>query len=252
MRGITVFAALGWERRAATAALAAVVPGERARTWRGRLGDGTPCLVVETGVGPERAERAAAAAPPSDAFVVCGCAGALVPGLRAGEVVVAEAVVPLDGAGRAGTPLPAHAGAVAAWGARHGMALRVGPIASSAAVLGTLEAKRAAGASGALVVEMESAPLAAAAAARRIPFVGLRVVLDEMGEALPLPPGEPHPARLARALALRPWLWPAAVRLARRARLAERRLAAALYSLLGAGGTEALLGASPVACAGAG
>lgn len=59
MLDLAIFAALPWERRAALAGLWGVEVGERPRTWRGRLGDGASCLVVEMGMGPERARAVA-------------------------------------------------------------------------------------------------------------------------------------------------------------------------------------------------
>src|SRR5262245_33748292 len=108
MYELAVFAALGWERRAVTSALAEVGPAGSTRAWHGRLADGASCLVMQTGIGPERAGRIAAGAPPARRFLCCGCAGALVRSLRAGTLVAADGVLPLDDAGRAGARLPAE------------------------------------------------------------------------------------------------------------------------------------------------
>src|SRR5262245_21134062 len=102
MPEITIFTALGWERRALVSALHGVRPGEAPRTWTGHLGDGTECLVLQTGMGPERAASAAARAPRSRLFLGCGCAGGLAPWLEAGDVVAADAVSVFDAGGRAG------------------------------------------------------------------------------------------------------------------------------------------------------
>ena len=87
---------------------------------------------------------------------------------------------------------------------------------------------------------MESAAVAAVAAARGVPFIGLRVVLDEAAQDLGFTTefvdpatGEPHLGRAVATLAPRPWLWRRTLRLARQQRIAERRLAAFLASLLG-------------------
>src|SRR5437870_11332297 len=95
MFDVAIFTALGWERRAVTEALRAVEPAGGPRTWRGRLADGASCLVVQTGMGPARAAAAAAAAPPAGALLACGCAGALVGRLDAGDLVAAESVITL-------------------------------------------------------------------------------------------------------------------------------------------------------------
>src|SRR5437879_817839 len=79
---------------------------------------------------------------------------------------------------------------------------------------------------------------ASAARTRGIPFAALRVVLDGAGEALPAAldvideaTGEVRAGRALGTIALRPRLWPAAARLARRQRLAARRLGAIMAAL---------------------
>jgi adenosylhomocysteine nucleosidase len=246
MDDVTIFAALGWERRVVTAALAEVndVAGVG---WRGRSGDGAQCLVMQTGVGPERAARAAADAPASRLFLAPGCAGALVPWLRAGDVVAAGAIG--DAGGGPSRPL-ASGETLAAAAARHGLRVLVGCVVSSPSVLGTAADKAAAGAGGALVVDMESAALARGALARGIPFAAVRVVLDHADDALPALPGvldeatgEVRTAAAWRAL-LRPRAWPVLARLARRQRLAARALGRVMAVLL-ADGVGALAAAVP-------
>lgn len=249
MPDIGILTALAWERRAVTAGLSDLVAGERPRTWYGRLGDGATCVVVQAGIGPERARAAVAALPPVEVLVACGCAGALAEWLRPGDLVAADAVVPVDPAGHPGEPLPAAGDAVARWAVMRGFRLLRGPIASSPVVLGSPAAKAALAGLG-LVVEMESAAVAGAARARGVPFVGLRVVLDLAAQALPAGlavvderTGELRGARVLAALGLRPRLWPGLVRLGRQSRVAERRLTELLAALLGAGGMTALIGA---------
>jgi len=238
MFDVAIFAALGWERRAVTGALRAVEPGGSSRTWSGRLADGASCLVVQTGIGPRRASLAAAAVPPAGAFLACGCAGALVDWLAAGDLVAADSVIALDAQGRPGERLPSVGAGLAAWAAGRGFRVHAGTLVASPAVLGTAAAKRALHATGALAVEMESGALAAAAQARGIPFAALRVVLDGAGEALPAgldaideATGEVRAGRALAAIARRPRLWPGAGRLARRQRLAARRLGAIMAAL---------------------
>src|SRR5947208_2869211 len=115
MFDVTIFTALGWERRAVTEALRTPEPLGPSGAWRGRLADGASCLVVQTGIGPARAAAAAAAAPPAGAFLACGCAGALVGWLVAGDLVTAGSVMPLEAGGRRSERLPA-AGACLARG----------------------------------------------------------------------------------------------------------------------------------------
>src|SRR6266576_3605159 len=180
MFDVTIFTALGWERRAVIEALRTPEPSGQSGAWRGRLADGASCLVVQTGIGPARA-----AAPAAGAFLACGCAGALVGWLVAGDLVTAESVIALEADGRAGERLPAAGAGLAAWAAGRGFRVHAGGLVASPVVLGTAEAKAALRATGALAVEMESGALAAAARARGIPFAALRVVLDGAGEVLP-------------------------------------------------------------------
>lgn len=231
MLDVVVFAALAWERAAVQPALRDVVPGPAARTWRGRLADGRRCALLQTGVGLARAAAAAVGAPEAGAFVSIGCAGALVADLRCGDVVVATAVLRLDEAGSVLDSLPAAA--PPALGASADAAARPGVVASSPVVLAAAAAKAAAARSGALVVEMEAAAIAAVARARGIACSTVRVVLDEAADAVPALPGvlddatgEIRPLGALRTLASRPWAWPAVARVARQRRVAAARLRA--------------------------
>jgi nucleoside phosphorylase len=251
MVDIAIFTALGWERRAVTRDLAGIVSGDGPRVWHARLGDGASCLVMQTGIGPERARRAAVSAPPARLFLACGCGGALVTWLRPGDLVAADRVVSLEEHARP-TAVPATSGPLAAWAAARGFHLHRGPIVSSAEVLRSAAEKAAAGRSGALLVDMESAAIAAVAEGRGIPFVGLRVVLDAAAETLPdtfsavdETTGEVRARRAVAGLAVRPWLWVGAARLARQQRVAARRLGAFLSLVLGSGGLTALLSSPP-------
>ena len=250
MEDVVVFAALAWEARAALDALQGV-EAQGARSWRGFLGDGAAVRVLQIGVGLDRAERRAAEASTAGFYLSCGCAGALDPVLRAGDLVVADRVLPLDRKGRVGAAMPVEAEALADWSAARGLALRVGATASSPILLRSAAAKRDAARHGALVVEMESAAVVAAARARGVRCAVVKVVLDEAADAVGFPggdvvdpeTGEIDVARGVAALALRPHWWPRAARLARQQRIAERRLRQYL-ALLFSAGLEAL-GRSP-------
>jgi adenosylhomocysteine nucleosidase len=250
MYDLAVFAALEFERRAVTDCLRSVAAAGP-RAWRGSTVDGTSCLVVQTGVGAGRARSAAEAAPPAHVYLMCGCAGALAPSLTTGDLVVADRIVRLEGEGS----LSAETEPLVTWAGLRGFPLHVGPIASSSSVLATASAKRSAGETGALAVEMESSAVAAVAHAREIPFIGIRVVLDVVGQAVPaalLPAGgivdettgRVRAGRAVARLASRPWLWPGCVRLARQQRLADRQLRALLSALFGEGGSGAFAVAS--------
>jgi nucleoside phosphorylase len=239
---VVVFAALAWEARAALDALQGVEP-LGPRRWRGFLGDGVAVRVLQIGVGLDRAERRAAEAADAGLYLSAGCAGALDPGLRAGDVVIADRILPLDAAGRAAADVRVDPEALAAWSSARGFGVTVGAIASSPVLLHSPAAKREAARHGALVVEMESAAVAAAARARGIPCAVVKVVLDEARDGVGFPGGEvvdPETGEIdvgrgVAALALRPQWWPRAVRLARRQRVCERRLRQYLAVLFSAG-----------------
>src|SRR5439155_8939489 len=184
----------------------------------------------------------------------CGCAGALANGFRAGDLVAAGSVLALDDSRGISDRLPASAEPLAAWAHSRGIDLHVGPFASVSGILENAHAKREAGAHGALVVEMESAAIAAEARARGIPFVGMRVVLDVLGQAVPAldaideTTGEMRVGRAVARLAVRPWLWPSVGRLARQTRIADERLRTVLAALFGAG-MSALVDERPVVSA---
>ena len=213
------------------------------RRWRGFLGDGAAVRVLQIGVGLDRAERRAAEAADAGLYLSAGCAGALDPALRAGDLVIGDRVLPLDPSGRAAAEVRADPEALAAWSKARGVDVRVGPIASSPVLLHSAAVKREAARHGALVVEMESAAVAAAARARGIPCAVVKVVLDEVGDGVGFPGGEvvdPETGEIdvgrgVAALALRPQWWPRAVKLARRQRVAERALRRYLAVVFSAG-----------------
>jgi nucleoside phosphorylase len=250
MHDVLVFAALAWEVRAATQALSGVEPAGRPGTWRGYLGDGVSCLVVRTGLGLDRARAAAEAAPPARLFLSAGCAGALSEDLHAGDVVMADGVVRLDRDLRQAERLPAASAGLMPWAVGRGFAARAGLVVSSPIVLDGALRSTVAAATGGHVVEMESAAVAAVARRRGVPFLGVRVVLDEADQVLPNAPGmldeatgEMRVLRTVGALAAHPGWWAGLARLARQRQICERRLRTLLGGLLG-GGLDAL-GQSP-------
>jgi len=231
MEDVVVFAALPWERRAVGRALGASGSPVAPQTWRIRFAGGRSGVLVQIGMGPMRARAAGFAAPAARAWVMMGCAGALVGWLRRGQAIAANDVVVLDDAGRVAERIPAASAPFAAQAARHGLHVITGAIAASPVVLSTLDVKAAVErASGALVVDMESGALAAVARDRGVPFHALRVVLDLADESLPFGPdvvdertGTVRMGRAIRELAP-PSRWPEVVRLLRGQRAAARAL----------------------------
>ena len=146
--------------------------------------------IVRSGIGPRRAGRTASslASTPEQAVAIAGFAGALVPGLLPGDVVVASQLRLRDGRVLAECP---GAEVIAGLLRRRGLRAQCGPIVSvRAPAIGRTRAKLAE-TSGALAVDMESCWLAPAAAGR--PLVVARVVLDAPGVGVGI-------ARAARTL----------------------------------------------------
>jgi 4-hydroxy-3-methylbut-2-enyl diphosphate reductase len=149
--------------------------------------------VVRSGMGLDRARRAARAVRPGDAVAVAGLCGGVAPGLRAGDVVVASEIHAPDGTV---TRLPSAPILVAALRSR-GIAARLGPVATSERVA-TGAARLALRETGVLAVDMESSALAAAADGR--PLAVLRVVVDTADAGLLRPGVVPAGVRGLRAL----------------------------------------------------
>ncbi len=181
--------ALAQERRA----LASVLGAPRAerlgefRVTRGTLA-GRSILLIQAGIGAVRAGRASAdlldRLPCAGVWSV-GFAGGLGSGLRRGDLVCADRLVWETGEGlaqRAGGSAEPMAAALRAAGLR----THTGAVLTVGAPLGTAAAKRAAQArTGAVAVEMEAAGVAETAAARGVPWVALKVILDEVEDPLP-------------------------------------------------------------------
>ncbi|MEW5825600.1 MAG: hypothetical protein AB1778_02110 [Candidatus Bipolaricaulota bacterium] len=178
--------------------------------------------VVRTRMGRGAAEDLNRALGRTDDFALListGFCGGVDRRLGVGDMVIADAVrweenvfnVDLTQVRRAHDAL-ASAG-LRAW---------IGPVACAPEVLDS-EGKRAAALAGSLAVDMESGPLAAWAAERRVPFLSLRSVLDAAED--PMPFGR-------RPLALTAMHHPlVALRLAAAARRAGRRLGEAIRAV---------------------
>ncbi|GII56823.1 lipoprotein [Planotetraspora thailandica] len=136
---------------------------------RGLPPDGV--TVLRTGMGPRRAERAAACLPPASAVAVTGFAGALDDGLDPGDVLVASEVRWRDLV----VPCPS-APDVAARLDDAGLAVRTGPLITSWYVVTGRDRRAQWGRSGARAADMESGPLAVAC--EDLPFAVVRVVVD--------------------------------------------------------------------------
>ena len=186
----------------------------------------TGTRIVRTSMGTRAAadlDRLAGDPASISLLLSTGFCGGLNAKLRVGDIVVAERIhhhgttiaVDQDLAARA-------AGALR----DEGLAPRAGAVESSDGVADGA-AKRALAAGGALSVDLESGPLAAWASARGVPFLSCRVVLDNLSEAMPFTSEAPLWISVLRHPR-------AAVKAARAASVAGRRLGAAVTCLVDA------------------
>ncbi len=164
--------------------------------------------VVRSGMGLLRARVAGAHlwqdAGPDDPVAVIGLGGALRPGLRPGDVVVADEV---RGSDNRVVPCPS-AGVLAAALRRRGLTVHVGPILTVDAVVRRREDRAALAETGALAIDMESAGFLDQVGDR--PRAVVRVIVDGPERPLVHPytvTGGIHALRVLRraAPALQDW-----------------------------------------------
>lgn len=201
---IAVLTALAWESAAVRAVLCQVRrDGEG--VWRGSIGSQS-VLVITGGIGPRRTQRTLERITdvPFTAVLSVGCAGALIPGLAPGQLILAPDVCMWSATGEAELvrfpidhQLLSYARTAACQAA---IPAAEGSLFTSTSILFTPEDKAQQGrATGAVAVEMESGVHAAFAAARGLPFLALRVILDPVGMALPVMKGLMGPEGNVRA-----------------------------------------------------
>jgi adenosylhomocysteine nucleosidase len=158
--------------------------------FRAEIG-GKEFAVVGHGIGHRRATEAARRAfdsiPGAELVIGTGVVGALSSGLRPGDLVLCDRILTIDGDGQLSeqviTVNESHLRAVGRSLASAGIAYSTGAILTSHRVLATgAEKRRAKESTGAIAVDMETAAIAAEAAARGLPFVAIRAVLDEVDD----------------------------------------------------------------------
>ncbi len=189
---VLLVVALAIERRALQTALRAP-RGERFDRWpavRGRLAD-TDVLLVQAGIGQDRAREVVLAAAPKygvRAAWSLGFAGGLAETLRPGDLVCPAIV--LEDAESTDPPLLADSSHAAVCAAMRRAALPIesGALITVRAPLRTPEAKRdAALRHGAVACDMEAAGVARAARTLGIPWTALKAVVDAVDDSLPPP-----------------------------------------------------------------
>jgi adenosylhomocysteine nucleosidase len=195
-------------------------------------------LLAVSGVGAAAAEAASLKLieAGASALMSFGLAGGLDPALPAGSMVFPSEVISRDGTGFL-TSMD--------WRDRLNAAVQgLGPVCAgklltSAQAIDTVAAKAAAFRhTGAVAVDMESMAVARVAAAHRVAFVAVRVIVDTAADALPRAvvaassSGQVRIWRLLGSIALAPAELGALIRLAGRYRTATRCLAAVARAAL--------------------
>ena len=187
---IVVFTALAWESAAVRSVLRQV-RREGEGVWRGSSGR-RDILIVTGGIGPWRARQTIKefTDTPLSAVLSVGCAGALIPELTAGQLVLAPALrmYTEEREGQLHTfgvdSRLFHAARDAAQ--RAGVATIEGGIVTSPRVLFTRQEKEKRGReTDCIAVEMESGVHATFAVERTLPFLVLRVILDSVDMTIP-------------------------------------------------------------------
>jgi adenosylhomocysteine nucleosidase len=167
------------------------LPAEARSLMRRRAGFGDLVQLPEghwlavSGAGPEHARQAVSRLLERKvaALVSWGCAAALAPRLRPGELVVPERLLGADGIEHA---------VDAEWRRRFTRALSpalptiAGTLLESPRIVaGRVEKQALYAATGGVAVDMESAAVVRAAAARGLPFLAVRAIADPAAMALP-------------------------------------------------------------------
>jgi adenosylhomocysteine nucleosidase len=200
---------------------------------------GHGATVLRTGIGQklaqEKAARAIEANPPRR-VIVAGFGGGLRPGIVAGDVVAASTVCEPSGQEWSA---PADLVELAASVRVPECRVVVGRLVTVEKVIATVAAKQALrAATGADAVDMESSGVLRAAAARGIPVLCLRAILDEAEFELPFdfgkiltPEGRPRILKALGAVTANPGNLARILPLRRRALLAAERLEQVMAAL---------------------
>jgi nucleoside phosphorylase len=235
-----VVTAVGAETRAVLTALTqpkrVTLGGLRA--WDARAG-GRAITLVQAGVGPLRAGASVRAVPlPYDLIVSIGFAGGLVTAAMPGDVVLPDTVVWENDRGLHHYSVPLHPWQTARARLPDSLAARhlPGTLLSSAVVVATPDAKRAAASRfGAVAVEMEASALVGVARERGVALLVLRAILDTVDVSLEGLPSNLDSSWRARAqLVGRPGAWPGVLTLTRHIPRVTRTLTLATASVLSA------------------
>jgi len=190
---LAICAALQWEVRPVLRALHQVrrVSKGSLRAWQGTSSSGLGnILVFRTGIGPHQARNSTRTALdrfPVTALINTGCAGALAPDLRRGDLVVASHLSRIGADNPDGVPTdPDWRNQLLHACRLTGLSVTEGPtVTSNEALLQAGQKQAAHGDLGAIAVDMEGAAVGSLAAERTLPFAYARAILDEAITNLP-------------------------------------------------------------------
>jgi len=187
-------------------------------------------VLICGGIGAEAARRAAEAIivlyRPTMLYSV-GYAGALEQGLKVGGLIRPSRLIDVRD------------------GSRAEIAGGQGVLVSYASVASPEQKRKLQKSYGAQAVDMEAASVARAAQARGIEFAVLKIISDEYDFDFPATgrfvdsEGRFSEIRFAMFTALRPWLWPKVMRLARNSRCATQALCEELRKIVTGSGRQA-------------
>ena len=192
--------------------------------WRWRYDEGE-WVAACAGAGTEAATRAFAEVEndgPISSVVSTGWAGALTAEFAPGKAYDVSGVIHV----RTGERFRCATGPEEVW------------LATSSKVADETEKRRLQSTYNAGLVDMEAAAIARLAAMRGIPFHCIKGVSDSLTARLPDfnsfigPNGQFHTARFVLFAILRPWHWPALVRMGENSRKAAQNMAESLLDFL--------------------
>lgn len=186
---------------------------------RFRFFESGEAVLVCGGIGAEAARRAtefAVALYQPELVLSVGFAGGLDPALRVGEIFSPSRIIDA----RDGSSVETGTGC--------------GVLVSAATIAGADQKLKLAASYGAQAVDMEAAAVARGAQARGVRFMAVKAISDESTFATPPLDGfvdvrgRFQTGRFVTFAAIRPWLWPRVIQLARKGAKASRALCAEL------------------------
>ena len=188
-----------------------------------RFYENAGAVAVCGGIGPEAARRAAQAVIAlfsPQLILSAGFAGAANNAMNIGQILIPRHVINANDGSTIDT------------------ATGEGTLVTFASIASPEQKAKLAASFGAQAVDMEASAVAQAAEAHGVPFAAVKAISDAADFALPpmenfiTPAGAFRTRHFAFFLALRPWLWPQAMRLARNSAKAAHTLSTHLKKMI--------------------